>query len=107
MNKEIDNQVEKQVIKRRLEGVIVSDKMQKTVVVRVTRFKKHPKYLKYYKVSRRFKAHDEENAYKTGDKVFIEETRPTSRDKRWKVVTKIDTALKQEEIEKEEEKLEN
>ena len=107
MNKEIDNQVEKQVIKRRLEGVIVSDKMQKTVVVMVTRFKKHPKYLKYYKVSRRFKAHDEENAYKTGDKVFIEETRPTSRDKRWKVVTKIDTALKQEEIEKEEEKLES
>ena len=95
------------VIKRRLEGVIVSDKMQKTVVVEVTRFKKHPKYLKYYKVSRRFKAHDEENVYKTGDKVLIEETRPTSKDKRWKVVTKIDTAERQEEIEEEQEKLEN
>ena len=107
MNKEIDNQVEKQVIKRRLEGVIVSDKMQKTVVVEVTRFKKHPKYLKYYKVSRRFKAHDEENVYKAGDKVLIEETRPTSKDKRWKVVTKINTAEKQEEIKEEPENLEN
>jgi small subunit ribosomal protein S17 len=95
------------VIKRRLEGVIVSDKMQKTVVVTVTRFKKHPKYLKYYKVSRRFKAHDEENVYKTGDRVLIEETRPTSKDKRWKVVTKIATAEKQEEVEEEQEKLEN
>ena len=55
----MNNEVGKQIIKRRLEGVIVSDKMQKTVVVAVTRFKKHPKYLKYYKVSRRFKAHDE------------------------------------------------
>ena len=81
--------------------------MQKTVVVAVTRFKKHPKYLKYYKVSRRFKAHDEENIYKTGDKVLIEETRPTSKDKRWKVVTKIDTALKQEKVEEEREKIES
>ena len=103
----MNNEVKKQIIKRRLEGVIVSDKMQKTVVVAVTRFKKHPKYLKYHKVSRRFKAHDEENTYKIGDKVLIEETRPTSKDKRWKVVTKIDTALKREEIEEKPEKLES
>ncbi len=76
----------RKTIKRRLEGVVVSDKMQKTVVVNVARFKKHPKYLKYYKVSRRFKAHDEEGIYKTGDKVAIEETRPLSKEKRWKVV---------------------
>ncbi|MBI2594761.1 MAG: 30S ribosomal protein S17 [Candidatus Colwellbacteria bacterium] len=63
--------------------------MQKTVVVNVTRFKKHPKYLKYYKVSRRFKADDEEGHYRTGDKVLIEETRPLSKDKRWRVVSKI------------------
>jgi len=80
---------EKKIIKRRLEGTVVSDKMQKTVVVSVTRFKKHPKYLKYYKVSRRFKAHDENDEYKVGDKVVIEEARPLSKDKQWKVISKI------------------
>lgn len=80
---------EKKIIKRRLEGTVVSDKMQKTVVVSVTRFKKHPKYLKYYKVSRRFKAHAETGVYKVGDKVVIEEIRPLSKDKRWKVINKI------------------
>lgn len=75
--------------KRRLKGEVVSDKMQKTVVVNVTRLRKHPKYLKYYKVSRRFKAHDENNEYKTGDRVIIEETRPSSKEKRWRVIGKI------------------
>lgn len=75
-------------IRRTLQGVVVSDKMDKTVVVSVTRTSIHPKYLKRFKVSRRFKAHDEENAYKVGDKVNIEETRPISKDKRWKVVGK-------------------
>lgn len=76
-------------IRRTLQGVVVSDKMDKTVVVSVTRTSVHPKYLKRFKVSRKFKAHDEENAYKVGDKVNIEETRPMSKDKRWKVVGKI------------------
>ena len=71
---------------RRLRGVVVSDKMDKTRVVAVNRLKKHPKYLKYYKVTQRFKAHDEENATHTGDKVTIEETRPLSKDKRWRVI---------------------
>jgi small subunit ribosomal protein S17 len=71
---------------RRLKGIIVSDKMNKTVVVKVDRLRKHPKYLKYYKVSRKFKAHDERNDYKAGDEVIIEETRPLSKDKRWRVV---------------------
>jgi small subunit ribosomal protein S17 len=75
--------------KRRLEGTVVSDKMQKTRVVQVESMKKHSKYLKYYKVSRRFKAHDEANEYKVGDKVTIEETRPLSREKRWKIIAKI------------------
>jgi small subunit ribosomal protein S17 len=70
-------------MKRKLQGIIVSDKMNKTRVVAVTRLKKHPRYKKYYKVTRRFKAHDEKNEYKTGDKVVIEETRPLSREKRW------------------------
>jgi small subunit ribosomal protein S17 len=70
---------------RKLTGVIVSDKMAKTRVVAITRRKKHPKYLQYYTVTTKFKAHDEENRYHTGDKVVIEESRPLSREKRWKI----------------------
>lgn len=73
---------------RTLRGVVVSDKMQKTVVVAVTRLKKHAKYQKYYKVTTKFKAHDEANTYKTGDKVIMQETRPLSKDKRWEVISK-------------------
>lgn len=71
-----------------LKGVVVGDKMQKTVVVSVTRFVKHPKYGKYYKVSKKYKAHDEDNTFKVGDTVEIAETRPISKDKKFKVVTK-------------------
>jgi len=74
---------------RRLKGTIVSDKMAKTVIVSVVRLKKHPKYKKYFKVTKKFKAHDENNEYHTGDRVLIEETRPLSREKRWRVVAKI------------------
>ena len=74
--------------KRKIEGVVVSDKMTKTRVVAVERAKKHKRYLKYYKVTSRFKAHDEENQYKVGDKVIIEETRPLSKDKRWMIIGK-------------------
>ena len=69
-----------------LKGIIVSDKMDKTVVVSVSSFIKHPKYGKYYKVNKKYKAHDEENKYKTGDKVEIAETKPISKDKHFKVV---------------------
>lgn len=69
-----------------LKGVVVSDKMDKTVVVSVSRFIKHPLYGKFYKVSKKYKAHDEENVCKVGDKVEIVETRPYSKDKRFKVV---------------------
>lgn len=69
-----------------LKGVVVGDKMQKTVVVSVSRFVKHPKYGKYYKVSKKYKAHDEGNAFKVGDSVEIVETRPISKDKKFKVV---------------------
>jgi small subunit ribosomal protein S17 len=75
--------------KRKIAGTVVSDKMQKTRVVAVSRLKKHPKYLKYYTVTMKFKAHDEKNEYKTGDKVVIEETRPMSRDKRWIIIGKV------------------
>lgn len=74
---------------RTLKGIVVSDKMQKTVVVTVIRLKKHPKYKKYYKVTKRFKVHDEKGEYHTGDKVVIRETRPMSKDKRWEVKERI------------------
>ena len=73
---------------RRLEAVVVSDKMQKTRVVETERFKKHPKYQKYFRVTTSFKAHDEKNEYRVGDRVVIEETRPLSKDKRWRIVGK-------------------
>ena len=74
---------------RKITGVVVSDAMAKTRVVAVKRSKKHPKYLKYYEVVKKFKAHDENNEYKNGDTVVIEETRPLSREKRWKIIQKI------------------
>lgn len=78
-----------QAKRRRLQGIVVSDKMVKTVVVRVDRMKMHPRYKKRYTVSKNFKAHDENGEYHAGDKVVIEETRPLSKDKRWRVVSKI------------------
>ncbi len=74
----------------KIQGTIVSDKMNKTVVVEVERVKEHPRYKKRYRVHKRYKAHDENEQFKTGDKVIIEETRPISRDKRWKVVSKVE-----------------
>lgn len=75
--------------KRKLKGKVVSDKMQKTVVVKVERQVRHPRYKKVYKVHKRYKAHDEKEEYKIGDEVFIEECRPLSKEKKWKVVGKI------------------
>lgn len=75
--------------KRKLKGIITSTKMQKTVVVRVERVKEHPKYKRRYKVHKKYKAHYEEGEYKTGDKVIIEETRPISKDKCWRVIKKL------------------
>lgn len=74
---------------RTLKGTVVSDKMDKTAVVLVERFKLHPRYLKRYKVSKKYKAHDEKNQYKEKDEVLIRECRPISKDKKWKVVKKI------------------
>ncbi|MES2225139.1 MAG: 30S ribosomal protein S17 [Patescibacteria group bacterium] len=72
--------------KKTLKGTVVSDKMDKTAVVAVTRFVKHSKYKKYFKITKKFKAHDENNAVKIGDKVAIVETRPISKDKRFAIV---------------------
>ena len=75
--------------KKRLTGKIVSDKMQKTVVVEVERLTQHPKYLRRMRVHKKYKVHDEKQEYHTGDRVVIEESRPLSKDKRWSVVEKI------------------
>lgn len=83
---------------RRLQGTIVSHKMKNTVVVLVERLKKHSKYLKFYRVSKRFKAHEESGSYRVGDVVMIEETRPLSKEKRWKVVSLVKRAPEEEVI---------
>jgi small subunit ribosomal protein S17 len=75
--------------RRRLIGRVRSDKMDKTVVVEVVRFKRDPMYKKYVRVRKRYHAHDEKNEYKTGDRVEIVEHRPISRQKRWAVTRLI------------------
>lgn len=71
---------------KKLTGTVVSNKMKDTVVVLVERYEKHPKYGKYVKSSKKFKAHDAGNTIKMGEKVTIEETKPISKDKHFKVV---------------------
>jgi small subunit ribosomal protein S17 len=73
-------------------GMVVSDKMQKTVVVAIDRRVAHPVYGKMVTRTKRVKAHDEENSAKTGDTVRIMETRPLSKDKRWRVVEIVERA---------------
>ena len=80
--------------KRTLVGVVVSDKMDKTVVVEVTRLVKHPLYKKYIRRKKRFMAHDERNEYQVGDRVQIIESRPLSRRKRWRVRALIERQQK-------------
>ncbi|MCR4267653.1 30S ribosomal protein S17 [Nitratireductor sp. ZSWI3] len=75
--------------KRVLQGTVVSDKNDKTVVVRVERRFTHPMMKKTVRMSKKYKAHDENNACKVGDVVTIEETRPISKDKSWVVVTDV------------------
>ena len=75
--------------KRILVGTVVSDKTDKTVVVRVERKVKHPMYGKIIRRSKKYHAHDEENSFKTGETVRIEETRPMSKLKTWKVIDRV------------------
>jgi len=81
--------------RRKLIGRVKSDKMQKTVVVEVVRFKMDPVYKKYVRVRKRYQAHDEKQEYKVGDRVEIVEHRPLSRHKRWKVVRVIERAVQE------------
>jgi small subunit ribosomal protein S17 len=77
------------ISRRKLIGRVASDKMEKTVVVEVVRFKRDAVYAKYVRVRKRYKAHDEKNEFKVGDRVEIIEHRPLSRDKRWAVTRLI------------------
>ena len=87
-SKKIDNTTTKPKVERTLEGVVIGDKMEKTVVVLVKRLKVHPKYKKRYTVSEKYKCHDEARQYHTGDKVVIKQCRPMSKDKRYIVIGK-------------------
>lgn len=78
--------VERTVIKKTFNGEVVSDKMNKTVVVKVDSVKIHPRYKKRYTVSKKYKVHDEKEQFKAGDKVKFIECRPMSKDKRWRVI---------------------
>ncbi len=79
--------------KKQFIGLVASDKMQKTVVVEVTRRMRHPVYSKYIKRRKRYHAHDEENSCKAGDRVLIEECRPLSAKKRWRVKQILERAV--------------
>ena len=72
--------------KRILKGVVVSDKMDKTIVVSVERMNQHPIYKRRYRTFKKYKAHNPENKYKIGDKVTIEECKPISKEKKWIVL---------------------
>lgn len=82
----------KRALRRRQEGVVVSTKMDKTVVVKVTRQVKHPQYGKFVRVSTKYHAHDESNECGEGDIVKIVETRPLSKLKRWRVASVVTKA---------------
>ncbi len=80
--------------KRILMGTIVSDKADKTVVVKVERRVKHPRYAKIIRLSKKYHAHDEGNEFKAGETVRIEETRPISKQKTWRVIDRVDNHSK-------------
>ncbi len=77
-------------MRKRLVGIVKSDKPDKTVVVEITRLVLHPRYKKYVKKRTRLYAHDEKNECKVGDRVRIEETRPLSKLKRWRVIERLE-----------------
>jgi len=78
----------KAIIIKKFVGQVVSNKNDKTIVVKIETVRKHPKYQKRYVVSRKYKVHDEKNQYQVGDEVTFIECRPMSHDKRWRVINK-------------------
>jgi small subunit ribosomal protein S17 len=93
VNAERKNMSQERGNRKTLTGIVVSDKMDKTVVVRVERLVRHPIYHKTVKRRKKFKAHDESNTCGVGDKVLLIESRPLSRDKRWCIKEVLEKAL--------------
>jgi small subunit ribosomal protein S17 len=94
-------ELKRETSKRKMIGFVIKDKMDKTIVVEVEKFLKHPKYHKFIKRKMRYKAHDETNACKIGDEVMIMEVRPVSKDKRWlvkEIVKKEELSLGEKEV---------
>ncbi|MCP4749140.1 MAG: 30S ribosomal protein S17 [Desulfobacteraceae bacterium] len=85
--------MKKQLQKRQVTGTIVSNKMEKTVVVEVERLVKHPLYKKYIRRRNKYNAHDGQNACRIGDRVLITESRPLSKTKRWRVSRIVEKAV--------------
>jgi small subunit ribosomal protein S17 len=79
------------------QGIVISDKMDKTVVVLVEQLVQHPSYKKYVRSKKKYKAHDPENRCRVGDQVSIVETRPLSREKRWRVQSILKSAAAEQE----------
>jgi small subunit ribosomal protein S17 len=92
MSEAVEQEASARGKRRVLLGTVVSDKMQKTVVVQVTRRYKHPRYRKYVQERLRYKAHDETNDARIGDRVRIIESRPLSKDKRWRLLEVVERA---------------
>ena len=84
--KEIKPAAQKAIISKKFVGTVVSNKNDKTIIVKIEAVRKHPKYHKRYVVSRKYKVHDAKNQYQVGDQVTFVECRPMSRDKRWRVI---------------------
>jgi small subunit ribosomal protein S17 len=87
-NKNSKDKIVKESTKSNKNGVVVSDKMDKTIVVKVNILKKHPRYQKRYTSSKKYKVHDEKNEYAMGDKVTFEACRPMSKGKQWRAISK-------------------
>ena len=86
MSDKQEKQDKKNIIKKKFNGIVVSAKMDKTIVVKVDSVKIHPKYKKRYTMSKKYKVHDEKNKFKVDDKVIFIECRPLSKGKRWRVI---------------------
>lgn len=86
--KEIKKEIKKSIVRKKFDGIVISDKMNKTIVVKVNSVKIHPKYKKRYTISKKYNVHDEKNNFKEGDKIMFTECRPISKNKKWRALYK-------------------
>lgn len=91
--KKDESQVSARGLAKTQEGIVASNKMDKSIVVTVETFKRHPQYGKYLRATKRYMAHDERNECGVGDRVVIVETRPLSKNKRWRLQSVVEKAI--------------